>query len=129
MWAVYVCGLCWVFMFVILLAVPPREAVMANPPPEAFDPAGADLLRFAGLLQGAGRADADRAEIMRSLENYWRDHEPALRAGAAALSEEVRLQSIARLVKWQEQLAAQRELRQSTTAIQVDEDYRMPRAR
>ena len=84
-----------------------------------FDSARADLERLAGLLQGAGLAglgEVKPGDIQGSLESYWQDHEPALRAGATALTEQVRLQTLAELNKWREQLAARRKVLESTPA-------------
>ena len=65
------------------------------------------MQRLREALQGAGRGEVDPAVLASSTRDLWRDHEPALRAAAGALTEEMRRQALGELYKWRDQLRAQ----------------------
>lgn len=76
-------------------------------PEEALEAAKNDLGRVREHLQAAAQGETDAQELKDAVEGYWREHEPVLRAAAASLTEEVRLQALEELYKWRERLNAQ----------------------
>ena len=66
-----------------------------------------DLQRIRERLQAAAQGKTGGQEVQDALAAYWREHEPALRAAAASMTEEVRLQTLNELYKWRQQLDAQ----------------------
>jgi hypothetical protein len=76
-------------------------------PEESLEAAKDDLGRVREQLQAAAKGETDTRELKDAVEGYWREHEPALRAAAASLTEEVRLQTLDELYKWRERLNAQ----------------------
>lgn len=75
--------------------------------PDDLTAAQAALDRVRETIEAASRSEARPADVKQELEGYLHDHGPALQQAAAALSEEVRQQTLAELYKWRDQLDAQ----------------------
>lgn len=92
-----------------------------------------DLQRIREQLQAAAHGDAGSQEardVQDALAAYWREHEPALRAAATSMTEEVRLRALDELYKWREQLNAQLQRAPgegATMPHEVDEGHAPPR--
>lgn len=85
-------------------------------PREPIEAAESELARIRELLTAAGRGDADAQQVVQSLREYVSAHGPTLRLAAAALTEEVRRQTLDELYKWREQLNAQLSSRQTPSS-------------
>lgn len=66
-----------------------------------------DLEDLRQLLQ-AGEGQLAPAELRAALEAYWHQHRPVLVALAAALGEQLRLQTLEALTQWRTELAKSR---------------------
>ncbi|WP_147375555.1 hypothetical protein [Jiangella rhizosphaerae] len=81
---------------------------------QALEAATAGLEQIREQLRAAAQGETDAHEVADAVGVYWRDHEDVLRAAAASLTEEVRLQALGELYRWREQLDAQ--LRRGTAS-------------
>ncbi len=66
-----------------------------------------DLARVREILESAARGEAGGDELSDAVQGYLDEHGAALRATAAALSEETRLQTLQELYKMRARLDAQ----------------------
>jgi ribosome recycling factor len=66
-----------------------------------------DLDDLRRLLIQASQGAAEPAQVGAAVRAYWRDHSDTLRATAAAVTEQVRTQTLEELYKWRDQLARQ----------------------
>jgi hypothetical protein len=78
---------------------------------ERFEAAADDLARVRQALMAAGRGEAAPSQVKESLQHWLDAHGPELRQAAAALSVEVRRQTLQELYKWRAELDAQLEAR------------------
>lgn len=74
---------------------------------DLYATAADDLDALRELLRSAGRGEADLAQLETALRDYWREDGPTIRRAGAAALELVRLQALAQLYGWREQLAGQ----------------------
>jgi hypothetical protein len=70
-----------------------------------IEQATADLDNLRQLLVRAGEGQIDPAELREALEAYWQTNRPVLVALAAALGEQLRVQTLQALCQWRAELA------------------------
>jgi hypothetical protein len=83
--------------------VPPGQPV----PAQELQAAESDLARIREQLVSLGGGQTSASQVQESVQGYLDAHDPALRAAAASLGEEVRRQTLDELYKWRAQLSAQ----------------------
>jgi hypothetical protein len=81
--------------------------VVPGETPEPLDTATADLGHLRELLLAAGGGNANVNEVEESVRDYLGTHGPAIRDAATAVTEELRVQTLAELYKWRDQLNTQ----------------------
>jgi hypothetical protein len=83
---------------------------------EPLEAAEGELARVRELLMAAGRGEASAVDVKAALRGYLDAYEPAIRAAAASVADEVRRQALTELYKWRTQLDAQLQAGESTAS-------------